>query len=79
MKDAAKCNNHCELQNSVNQLTIERKSDLWALLRACLCQSYCVQFVSHVPCMCIKCQFDVFVMTCDVQFVDYVLHNIASV
>ena len=38
MKGAAKCNNHCELQNSVNQLTIERRSALGAFLRACLCQ-----------------------------------------
>ena len=40
MKGAAKCNNHCELQNSVNQLTIERRSALGAFLRACLCQSF---------------------------------------
>ena len=38
MKSAAKCNNHCELQNSVNQLVIERRSALGAFLRACLCQ-----------------------------------------
>ena len=25
MKGAAKCDNHCELQNSVNQLELERK------------------------------------------------------
>ena len=40
MKGAAKCNNHCELQNSVNQLTIERRSALGAFLRACLCQCF---------------------------------------
>ena len=40
MKGAAKCNNHCELQNSVNQSTIERRSALGAFLRACLCQCF---------------------------------------
>ena len=40
MKGAAKCNNHCELQNSVNQLTIERRSAFGAFLRACLCQCF---------------------------------------
>ena len=40
MKGAAKCSNHCELQNSVNQLTIERRSALGAFLRACLCQCF---------------------------------------
>ena len=40
MKGAAKCNNHCELQNSVNQLTIERRSALGVFLRACLCQCF---------------------------------------
>ena len=42
MKGAAKCNNHCELQNSVNQLTIERRCALGAFLRACLCQCFYV-------------------------------------
>ena len=55
MKGAAKCNNHCELQNSVNQLTIERRSALGAFLRACLCQcSLCfsgdVFFWEHDDC-----------------------------
>ena len=48
MKGAAKCNNHCELQNSVNQLTIERRSALGAFLRACLCQ--CFIHVNKVAC-----------------------------
>ena len=42
MKGAAKCNNHCELQNSVNQLTIERRCAFGAFLRACLCQCFYV-------------------------------------
>ena len=42
----AKCNNHCELQNSVNRLTSERRSDLGAFLRACLCQCFL-----HIQCV----------------------------
>ena len=45
MKGAAKCNNHCELQNSVNQLTIERRCALGAFLRACLCQCFYVRLL----------------------------------
>ena len=30
MKDAAKCDKHCELQNSVNQQNFERTLRLWA-------------------------------------------------
>ena len=66
MKGAAKCNNHCELQNSVNQLTIERRSALGAFLRACLCQRFhiynseCPLFWTWWLCIklnacCIKC------------------------
>ena len=29
MKGAAKCDNHCELQNSVNQLELERTLRFW--------------------------------------------------
>ena len=53
MKGAAKCNNHCELQNSVNQLTIERRSALGAFLRACLCQCLhilCIEFIGVNDC-----------------------------
>ena len=53
MKGAAKCNNHCELQNSVNQLTIERRSALGAFLRACLCQclhTLCNEFIDINDC-----------------------------
>ena len=59
MKGAAKCNNHCELQNSVNQLTIERRIALGAFLRACLCQCFnnvrCV-FFTGTRWLCIKHQ-----------------------
>ena len=48
MKGAAKCNNHCELQNSVNQLTIERRSALGAFLRACLCQCFHIFIVFYL-------------------------------
>ena len=61
MKGAAKCNNHCELQNSVNQLTIERRSALGAFLRACLCQCFnnvwCV-FLIGTRWLCIKLRVD---------------------
>ena len=55
MKGAAKCNTHCELQNSVNQLTIERRSGLGAFLRACLCQCFhsfngACPFLEHDEC-----------------------------
>ena len=53
MKGAAKCSNHCELQNSVNQLTIERRSALGAFLRACLCQclhTLCNEFIDINDC-----------------------------
>ena len=61
MKGAAKCNNHCELQNSVNQLTIERRSALGVFLRACLCQCFygvCYVFLTGTRWMCIKCKID---------------------
>jgi|NOAtaT_6_FD_contig_123_25806_length_1005_multi_57_in_2_out_0_2 hypothetical protein len=32
MKNAAKCDNHCELQNSVNQWTFERILHFWVIL-----------------------------------------------
>ena len=31
MKDAAKCDNHCELQNSVNQWTFEHMLHFWVI------------------------------------------------
>jgi hypothetical protein len=32
MKNAAKCDNHCELQNSVNQWKVERVLHFWVIL-----------------------------------------------
>ena len=55
MKVAAKCNNHCELQNFVNQSTIERRCALGVFLRACLGQCFLTVFgecseLDHAEC-----------------------------
>ncbi len=44
MKDAAKCDEQCELQNSVNHQTVERKWHSGVYPRVCLLQ--CLQFLS---------------------------------
>ena len=38
MKGAAKCHNHCELQDSVNQQKVERICSFGLFLKACLLQ-----------------------------------------
>ena len=44
IKDAAKCDMHCDLQISVNKLTFERIVQLWDMpkvgIGSCLCQCY---------------------------------------
>ena len=44
IKDAAKCDMHCDLQISVNKLAFERIVQLWDMpkvgLGSCLCQCY---------------------------------------
>ena len=67
MKGAAKCNNHCELQNSVNRLTTERRSDLGAFLRACLCQCF---FTFNVMFWLVSSDCASSVTTCCIEFVD---------
>ena len=46
MKGAAKCDKHCELQNSVNRQGLERILCSRFLLRACLVQCLCFAFQS---------------------------------
>jgi hypothetical protein len=45
MKNAAKCDTQCELQNSASHQIFERKLRLGDILWACLFQ--CVKFISH--------------------------------
>ena len=60
MKGAAKCDNHCELQNSVNQLGFERILCFWdipesmpASVSIVMCSVTCVLVVCVPGCSCL--------------------------
>jgi hypothetical protein len=59
MKGAAKCDNHCELQNSVNQWILERALHFrdipGSMPASVLVQSSYLQMLCMSKCVCVPC------------------------